>query len=152
MRRILPAVALGSLILIVWPGPVRGTVTVGRALVSPVRVAPGDRDERPDHTRTPNAGEWLWDLLMDRLTIPLGPADQNIWPPGTWRGHWIAAAARGVQPRRPWDGRTRTENGFVRAVVSLVGPEIWAAGTSTRAAALERVNGTRSGGHACDFF
>jgi hypothetical protein len=27
-----------------------------------------------------DAATWLWDLVEDRLTVPLGPADRNIWP------------------------------------------------------------------------
>ena len=48
-----------------------------------------------------DAAAWLWDLAQDRLTVPLGPTDRNIWPFTTGRGLWIgtAPAPSGVAER-----------------------------------------------------
>jgi hypothetical protein len=36
---------------------------------------------------------------MDRLTIPLGPADQKTWPLWTGREYWLIAERLGEHPR-----------------------------------------------------
>jgi hypothetical protein len=150
MRRIIPAVTLVTLSSILWSGSARAEVKVDPAIASMVRE-PGDGHDRPDAARPPHAGDWLWELLMDRLTVPLGPADQNNWPPGSWRGHWIAAADPGGQPGRASDGQTPTADGFVRPEGSPVAAsQASATRTSTRATAPETGIDTRSGGHTCD--
>jgi hypothetical protein len=72
-----------------------------------------NQHERLDIARPPDAGDWLWDFLMDRLTVPLGPADQNIRPMGAWREQWIVMAERGSRRGRTWNGQTPTEQGFL---------------------------------------
>ena len=58
-------------------------LNVGAALTTPVRTDVWDVDEQPNaNGPVMNAVDWLWDQMLDRLTVPLGPADQNIWPSG----------------------------------------------------------------------
>jgi hypothetical protein len=148
MRRIILTVSLAGLGLILWPFPVPGAVMVSPANSTPVRVRAGDPDERPDSTRSPDAGNWLWDLLMDRLTFPLGPADQNIWPLWSWREQWIVTADRGDHWGRASDGQAPTEHGFLPTVGSRILSPVSVARTRTRAAASE--TGTHTGGHTCN--
>lgn len=84
MRRIILAVSLAIDSPIPLPELARGAV-----MVSPTWVTADNQHERNDIVRPPGMGDWLWDLLMDRLTVPLGPANQNIWPMGAWRKQWI---------------------------------------------------------------
>jgi hypothetical protein len=94
MRRILLAASLAALCPILWATLASGAIAAAPALVTPIGVLVGDEDGGPDVGSPTGAADWLWDLLMDRLTIPLGPADQNIWPLGNWQQQWIATAAR----------------------------------------------------------
>ena len=98
MRRIILAVSLAALCPILWPATARGVVVASPTLAIPVRVTADGQNESPDIVLQHGAGTWLWDLLMDRLTIPLGPADQNIWPRWAGREPWYIADRLGVDP------------------------------------------------------
>jgi hypothetical protein len=92
MRRFILVASLAALCPILCATSAHGAANVTPALATPIGVLVGDQDERPDIESPAGAADWLWDLLMDRLTVPLGPADQNIWPLGFWQEHWIVAA------------------------------------------------------------
>lgn len=75
MPHIILEVSLVVLCLILWPEPARGAV-----MVSPTLMMVDNQRKQQDIARPCDAGNWLWDLLMDRLTIPLGPADRKTCP------------------------------------------------------------------------
>jgi hypothetical protein len=85
MRRIILTVSLAALFLNLCPATAQGLVVARPTLSITVEVTADGRNEPPDIVLQHGAGNWLWDLLMDRLTIPLGPADQKTWP--LWAGH-----------------------------------------------------------------
>jgi hypothetical protein len=91
MCRIILAVSLAVLCLILWPEPARG-----EGMVSPTWMMADNQHEQHDIARPCDAGNWLWDLLMDRLTVSLGLADQNIWPMVACE-QWIGTAERGCR-------------------------------------------------------
>jgi hypothetical protein len=101
MRRFILAGGLAAVGLTAWSAPADGAVRVTLAPATPL-WAVGDPDGRPaDEGGWPT--DWLWDLMLDRLTVPLGPADQNIWPQvARWEQSIATAADRGgVVERRP---------------------------------------------------
>jgi hypothetical protein len=81
MRRFTLVASLAVLCPILWATSARGAVNVTPAFATPIGVVVEDQDGRPDMGSPESAADWLWELLMDRFTIPLGPADQNI---GRW--------------------------------------------------------------------
>ena len=98
MRRIMLAVSLAALFLILWPLTAPGVVIASSTLAIPVRVTEEGQNEPPAIVLPPGADNWLWDLMMDRLTIPLGPADQETWPLWTGREYWLIADRLGEHP------------------------------------------------------
>jgi len=98
MRRIFQAGSLVALCPILWPATAQKVVVASPTQAIPVQVTAEGQNEPPDIVRPPGTGnweDWLWDLLMDRLTIPLGPAEQDIWPHWAGRERWYIADAQG---------------------------------------------------------
>jgi hypothetical protein len=89
MRRFILMASLAALGPLLWTTSIHGAANVAPTAVMPIGVMIGDQDGRPDAESPAGAADWLWELLLDRLTIPLGPADQNIWPMGSWQDRWI---------------------------------------------------------------
>jgi hypothetical protein len=92
MRRFILAAGATALCLTAWSPPARAAV-----LVTPMQTAVGHEEAQPDTGWPVDAGGRPWDGLkewmLDHLTIPLGPADQNIWPLGVRREQLIATVA-----------------------------------------------------------
>lgn len=84
MRYSILAVGLATLCPMLWSAPARGAVAVPPALATPSRD--GDEERRND-TGLPTV--WLWDLMLDRFTIPLGLAT----PPVPGRELWVGTPA-----------------------------------------------------------
>ena len=91
MRRIILVISLAAFGLVLLPSPADGAIKANPSLALPVSAMAVDQDGWPDTDSTPGWGDWAWDLLLDHLTIPLGPADQNIWPLWTGREFWLIA-------------------------------------------------------------
>ena len=106
MRRIMLAVSLAALFLILWPLKAPGVVMASSTLAIPVRVMEGVQNEPPAIVLPPSAENWVWDLMMDWLTIPLGPADQKSWPLWTGREQWFIADRVFISPKTPSLRRT----------------------------------------------
>lgn len=98
LRFIIVLTAASTIIgLMDWSAQVRGATmaaTVTSDFASAMKARVGNPD-RTDIERPADADGWLFELLMDRLTVPLGPADQYIWPLGI-RSHerWIMTIDR----------------------------------------------------------
>ena len=93
---IILAAGLVVLCLTCSPAPSQETATSTSAIFIPAQAAKGDPYVGLNTERTTDGG-WLWELLMDRLTIPLGPADQNTWPFALHgREQWIATTENGL--------------------------------------------------------
>jgi len=105
MRRFILAAGLAVVGLTARSAPADGAVPM-----TPAPVTPLGADGRPDTGRPVDAGswptDWVREFMLDRLTVPLGPADQNIWPLGARWEQWIATDADrgGVVGRRPPGG------------------------------------------------
>ena len=104
MRRIILTVSLAALFLNLCPATAQGLVVARPILLIPLEVTAEGRNEPPDIVLQHGAGTWLWDLLMDRLTIPLGPAYQRIWPIWSEREPWFIADGWGDHPSRVREG------------------------------------------------
>jgi hypothetical protein len=150
MRRIILAVSLAALCPILWPATARGVVMASPTLVIPVRMTAASQVEQPAIVLPPGAGDWLWDLLMDRLTIPLGPADQKTWPLWTGREQWFIADGRGDDPRGAGEGQTRSQLGFLDMAGSRIESSVPAAQTIMPAGSLASETATSDGGQTCD--
>jgi hypothetical protein len=150
MRRIILAVSLAALCPILWPAAARGVVMASPTMAISVRVTAEGQNEPPDFVLPPGAGDCLWDLLMDRMTIPLGPAELNSWP--LWSGHeqWFIADRRGDHPGSVGERLTRPQRAFLAAAGTRSVSSVPAAQTSTRAGTLVSETATSSGGRTCD--
>jgi hypothetical protein len=95
MRRCILA-GSAALFLAAWTAPVRGAV-----VAAPARVGAETYQGRAGTPRQADAEAWLLEEALDRLTIPLGPADRNIWPLGTGRELWIGTAPTFRSHRAP---------------------------------------------------
>ena len=45
--------------------------------------------QRDDRTDAEAPAGWVWEVMMDRFTIPLGPAEQDTWLLGVRSGRWV---------------------------------------------------------------
>jgi hypothetical protein len=150
MRRIILAVSLAALCLILWPVTASGVVMASPTLAIPVRVTAEGQNEPPDIVLPTGAGNWLWDLMMDRLTIPLGPAEQKTWPLWTGREQWFIADRRGDHSRGAGEGQTRSQLGFLDTAGSRIVSSVSAAQMSASAGTLVSETAISGGGQTCD--
>lgn len=150
MRRIILTVSLAALFLILWPVTAPGVVMASSTLAIPVRVTEEGQNEPPAIVLPPGTVNWLWDLMMDRLTIPLGPADQKTWPLWTRREQLFIADRLGDHQGSAWEGQSRPQRGFLTAARSRTVSSDPAAQTSASTGTLVWEIATSSGGQSCD--
>jgi hypothetical protein len=93
MWRFILAAGSAALGLTAWSSPACGSAHVTPVAVTPMWAAVGHGQAQPDTGWPVEEEGWLKEWLLDRLTIPLGPADQNIWPLGIRREQLIATVA-----------------------------------------------------------
>jgi hypothetical protein len=139
MRRIILAVSLVALCPILRPATAQEVVAASPTQAIPVQATAEGQNEPPDIVLPPgtrNWGDWLWDLLMDRLTIPLGPAEQDIWPHWAGRERWFIADRGSDHPGVASEEQTQPQHGFFAAGCSRIVSSVPAAPTGTRAGTL----------------
>jgi hypothetical protein len=64
----------------------------GAAAPTPTQVASPMPPDQPGVGWVGKVGAWLGEEMLDRFTIPLGPADRNSWPFNIGRELWIGTA------------------------------------------------------------
>jgi hypothetical protein len=69
----------------------------GAANVTPVEMDAWHHEEQLNSNGSfMEMGDWLLDQMFDRITVPLWPDDQNIWPLGSSGVHRIGVIANRV--------------------------------------------------------
>lgn len=86
--------------------PVSNAATDNPALGCPIQGLVDSSDEPPPIPLPLGMGDWVWEMMMDYLTVPLAPGDQNVWPQWMWRDQWFIAYHRGQQ-EGTWAVETR---------------------------------------------
>jgi hypothetical protein len=87
--------SIAVLSLIFWPVSDSSGAIDNPALVFSTPVVVANSDESPTVPLPLDTNDWLWNLMMDHFTVPLGPGDQNIWPLWMWRQQWFIAYRHG---------------------------------------------------------
>jgi len=60
-------------------------------LLVPLKVMATNPDDSFLYPLRAYSSDWVWDLMMDHLTVPLGPGEQNNWPLWVYREQWFIA-------------------------------------------------------------
>jgi hypothetical protein len=128
--------------------PASSAATVNPVLVFPMPVLAAIPDEPPPIALPLGMGDWVWEMMMDHLTVPLAPGDQNVWPLWMWRDQWFIAYHR-VQQEGTWDGLTPPSPVALTTGIAMSASVLAA---ETRVPVTTRITGltTRPGGKTCD--
>jgi hypothetical protein len=118
--------SIAGLCPMIWLAPAPSAGIVNPALLLSVPVMAVNPDAPPLITLPSDTGDWIWELMMDRLTLPLGPGSQNIGPLWMWSDQWFIAGcqvhcqgARGGQTRPSSSALLAAGNHTVAVVLAV---------------------------------
>jgi hypothetical protein len=120
--------------------PASSAAPVNSALESPMPVLADIPDESPPIPLPLGLGDWVWEMMMDHLTVPLAPGDQNVWPLWMWRDQWYIA----------WDGQTRLSSSALPTAGTRICSSVLPAQTRRPIATRASEPSTRPGGKTCN--
>jgi hypothetical protein len=127
-----------------WPmlslAPATSAAPVNPALEFPMPMLAAVPDEPSAIPLPLGLGDWVWEMMMDHLTVPLAPGDQNVWPLWMWRDHWFIA----------WDGQTRLSSTALTTAGTRMSSSVLPAQTRRPIATRASEPSTRPGGKTCN--
>ena len=129
--------------------PASRAALVNPALVFPMPVLADILDESPPIPLHSGMGDWVWEMMMDHLTVPLAPGDQNVWPLWMWRDQWFIAFHQ-IQQEGAWDGQTPPPLPVALTTEIAMSSSLLAAETPVRVTTRIPEPITRPGGKTCD--